>query len=501
MADQTIQTAIDKLVRLQRTMAAYSHATSMIYFDSVTAAPSDTAAGRGMTYEILSPITYDLLACEDTGNLLKFLGENAEDLDEQKRREVGELTRSRDIIAKIPQDEYVKFTLLINEAEDVWHKAKAANDFPAFAPYLEKIFDTTIKFAEYSEPGKDPYDVMLDRYEKGLNRKTCEEFFSRLRSDLVPLIHKINASKQPDVSFLNGHFSIPQQRLLSDYVMEVMCIDRTHCNIGETEHPFTISFNNHDVRITTKYFEEDFSNSLYSVIHEAGHALYDLGVADQLQYTCLSNGTSMGIHESQSRLFENNLGRSRAFIKLMMPKFIELFPQLSGVTAEQMYHAVNKSQPSLIRIEADELTYSLHIMVRYEIENLLLHKEISVNDLPKVWAEKIQSYLGIEVPDDKRGVLQDVHWSDGLLGYFPSYAIGSAYSAQMMHAMKKDLDPEKAIGTGTLKPIVDWLGQRVHQSGSLYDPAVVLKNCTGEDFNPKYYTDYLNAKFSDLYGL
>lgn len=500
-ADKTLQTAIDKLVNLQRTMAAYSHATSMIYFDSVTAAPSDTAAGRGMTYEILSPISYNLLASKETGELLKFLGENAEALDEQKRREVELLTRSRDIVAKIPQDEYVQFDLLINEAESVWHKAKATNDFPAFAPYLEKIFETTIRFAGYSEPGKDPYDVMLDRYERGLNRQTCDAFFERLRNDLVPLIHKIGTVKQPDTSFSRGHFPIPKQRELSDYVMEVMCIDRTHCNIGETEHPFTISFNNHDVRITTKYFEDDFSNSLYSVIHEAGHALYDLGVADKLQYTCLSEGTSTGIHESQSRLFENNLGRSRAFVKLLMPKFVELFPQLSGVTAEQMYHAINRSTPSLIRIDADELTYSLHIMVRYEIENLLMHREISVNDLPKVWTEKVRTYLGIEVPDDRRGVLQDTHWADGMIGYFPSYAVGSAYSAQIMHAMKKDLDSEKVIESGTLRPIVEWLGQRIHQFGSLYDPADVLKRCTGEDFNPSYYTDYLNAKFSDLYGL
>ncbi len=499
--DKTLQTAIDKLVQLQRTMAAYSHATSMIYFDSVTAAPSDTAAGRGMTYEILSPISYNLLACQDTGDLLKFLRENAEALDEQKRREVDQLTRSRDIISKIPQDEYVKYDLLINEAESVWHKAKAANDFPAFAPYLEKIFDSTIKFAGYSEPDKDPYDVLLDRYERGLDRKTCDVFFERLRKDLVPLIHKIGNAKQPDDSFIKGYFPIAKQRELSDYVMQVMSIDRSHCNIGETEHPFSINFNNKDVRITTKYFEDDFTNSLYSVIHEAGHALYDLGIADKLQYTCLSGGTSMGIHESQSRLFENNLGRSRAFLRLLMPKFVELFPELSGVTAEQMYRAVNKSCPSLIRIEADELTYSLHIMVRYEIENMLLHKEIAVADLPKVWAEKVQTYLGIEVPDDKRGVLQDTHWADGLIGYFPSYAIGSAYSAQMMHTMKQDLDPEKVIETGTLKPIVDWLGQRVHQYGSLYDPAVVLKKCTGENFDPKYYTDYLNAKFSDLYNL
>lgn len=495
--------AIQQLTLLQKKMHAFSHATSMIYFDSVTVAPEDTAEGRGQTLGILSSLSYELFANPETEKLLKFLNEHKDELTPQQYREVVILTRDYEEISKIPQEEYVAFQVMLNEAQNVWHKAKNENDFPAFAPYIEKVASTLRKFASYFNSKEKPYNVWLNQYERGLSMEKLDVFFEKLKEVIVPLLHRIqNEAEQIDDSFLKQEFPIEGQRLLSDYLMEVMSIDRKHCGIGETEHPFTINFNKNDVRITTKYHLNDFTSSMYSVIHEGGHALYELHTGDELMYTCLGRGVSMGIHESQSRLFENIIGRSKSFIELIFPKLKELFPeQLKNVTAHQLYLAVNKCEASLIRIDADELTYCLHIMVRYEIEKMLIEGTVNIDELPEIWARLMKEYLGVDVPDDSHGVLQDSHWSGGSMGYFPSYAIGSAYSAQIMHRMRKDLNIEEIIASGNLKPIVDWLEEHIYKYGSLMDPTDLFEQACGEPFDPKYYTDYLTEKFKEIYGL
>ena len=330
-----IENALRYLTALQQKSAAYTHAMSLLYFDSVTVAPADTADGRDDTYSVLSEAAYKLMSCKRTENALRVAKENLSRLTFVQQRQVESLTRDREEISKIPMAEYVEYQLLINRAENIWIKAKKANDYAMFAPYLQQIFGTTIRFAGYTDPGKDPYDVMLNRYERGLNCETADRFFAKLRSDIVPLIRKVSASRQPDISFIRGNFPIDRQRELTDYIMDVMCIDRSHCNVGETEHPFTIEFNNKDVRITTNYHLDDFTNSMYSVIHEGGHALYELGIGDEYRRTCLAGDTAMSIHESQSRLFENCIGRSAEFIDAVMPKLRELFG-LDGVTERQM---------------------------------------------------------------------------------------------------------------------------------------------------------------------
>jgi len=499
----TLAEATKALADLQKKMYALNHATGIIYLDSVTVAPEDTAVGRGETLGILSGFSYELFANPQTEELLKFLAEHRDELTMQQAREVEMLTRDYERISKIPQDEYVEYQKLINEAQSVWHRAKKENDFPAFAPYIEKIAAANRKFAGYFNPGKHPYNVTLDHYERGLTMEKLDVFFGKLRETIVPLLHRIrNEAEQVDDSFLHQEFPVEQQRKLSDYLMEVMAIDRRHCGIGETEHPFTINFNKYDVRITTKYHTDSITSSMYSVIHEGGHALYELGTADELMYTCLAAGISMGVHESQSRLFENIIGRSESFINLIFPKLKELFPkQLENVDAHQFYLAVNKCEPSLIRIEADELTYCLHIMVRYEIEKMLFEGTVRVNELPQVWAKLMKEYLGVDVPDDSRGVLQDSHWSGGSMGYFPSYAIGSAYSAQIIHKMRQEIDVDGIIASGNLRPIVEWLEERIYKYGSMLDPDEVIRNCCGEPFDPTYFVDYLTEKFKGIYNL
>lgn len=496
------QTALKTFSEIEEKLYAFNHATSMIYYDSVTSAPKDTAEGRGKALGVLSGYSYELTTGAEAQKAVAWLLEHSEELEPARLRAVQEFNRNNEYMSSIPKDEYVEFSMLLNEADSVWHTAKAENDFPAFQPYLEKIFATLRRFAGYYKPQLDPYDVMLDMYERGLTRETADKFFDRLRGRIVPLIKRISEVPQIDDSFLFQSCPVEQQRKLSDYLMEVMCIDRAHCNIGETEHPFTLNFNKNDVRITTHYFENNMASSMFSVIHEGGHALYELNIGDEYDYTTLAGGVSMGIHESQSRLFENIIGRSEAYVNLIYPKLQELFPQqFKNVTARQFYLAINKSQPSLIRTEADELTYPLHIMVRYEIEKALFDGKITVAELPRVWNEKMHEYLGIDVPDDTRGVLQDSHWSGGSVGYFPSYALGSAYGAQMMAKMRETIDVDAVIASGKLAPIVDWLRERIFRHGCRYDPGVLFEMCCGAKFDPEYYVDYLEGKFGEIYGI
>lgn len=496
-----VKEALGQLDLLQKKLYAYNAASSSLYLDSVTVAPKDTAEGRGVALGILAGESQKLLTDEKTGELLSFLQEHRGELSEIERREVEELQRSYRQLVQIPADEYMEYAMLTNEASDVWHKAKETSDFELFRPVLERLVAFNRKFAGYYDKEKKPYDALLNEYERGTDMEFLDAFFGEVREKLVPLIEKIGQAEQIDDSFLHRHYPVESQRRFSDYLMEVMGLDRGHCTIGETEHPFTLEFNNQDVRITTNYKEDSVADSMYSVIHEGGHAKYELGIRDEFQYTVLAGGVSMGVHESQSRFYENIIGRSRAFVEAIFPKMQEFFPeQLGDVTAEQMYRAVNKVQPSLIRTESDELTYSLHVMIRYEIEKQLIGGTLEVKDVPEVWNRLYKEYLGVDVPDDKQGCLQDSHWSGGSFGYFPSYALGSAYGAQMLQNMEKDIDVWGPVSKGDLSVVSGWLKDKVHQYGSFLEPADVVKNACGT-FDPSVYTDYLTKKYTELYRL
>lgn len=493
--------ALEELELLQKKMYAYNAASSALYLDGETVAPKNTAEGRGVALGILAGESQKLFTAPEVGELLGFLSTKKEELSFEVRRQVEELTRSYKQLSLIPADDYMEYTILTNDAGAVWHEAKEKSDFELFGPYLEKIVEFNKKFAGYYDSTKKPYDALLNEFERGVDMEYLDGFFNTVKEKLVPLIKKIGEAEEIDNSFIFKHYPVEIQRKFSDYLMEVMGIDRGHCTIGETEHPFTIEFNNKDVRITTNYKENNLVDSMFSVVHEGGHALYELGIRDDLQYTCLSNGVSMGVHESQSRFYENIIGRSRAFIEAIYPKMQEFFPeQLKGITAEQMYYAVNKVEPSLIRTEADEVTYSIHVLIRYEIEKALIAGEMEVKDLPKVWNRLYKEYLGVDVPDDARGCLQDGHWSGGSFGYFPSYALGSAYGAQMLKAMEEDVEIWEKVSAGDLSAVTEWLKEKVHQYGSLLEPKDVVKNACGE-FHPIAYTDYLMKKYTDIYKL
>lgn len=498
-----IKDARETLLKMQDKASAYSHALSLLSFDGETVAPPETALNRAHTLGILSEELYKLTTDKENVETLEFLDAHWDELNEKEKRMVHLLLKGLRFVEKIPMEEYIDYRKLLVEAGAVWKKAKTNNDFDSFVPYLEKIFDTVKKFATYVNPEMDPYDFWLNEYEEGLTMEFCEKFFGEIKERIVPLHKKISEKPQVDDSCLFGDFCHRTQEEFSYYLMNVIGLDRDHVGFGTTEHPFTTSLGSHlDERITTHFHRDNVSYSMYSVIHEGGHALYDTGSEENLVYTVLDGGVSMAIHESQSRFYENIIGRSKSFINLIFPKMKELWPEhFEKVTADELYKAVNKVMPSFIRTEADEVTYALHVLIRYEIEKKIFHDEIEIKDLPKEWNRLYKEYLGVDVPSDSKGVLQDVHWSDGLIGYFPSYAIGSAYGAQFLEKMKETIDVDACIEKGDFKPINEWNREHIWKYGSSKSPSEVLEIALGESFSIDAYANYLDKKYKEIYDL
>ena len=498
-----IEEAKQQLLILQEKMSAYNHAVSLISYDGDTTAPKGTASNRAHSMGILSEIMYTLSTGAETVDLLEYLDTRQDQLTDRERRMVYLLLKDIRFMQKIPMEEYVACEKMLVESQDVWHRAKLESDFASFEPYLEKVIDTRIRFARYARPDMDPYDFWLNEFEPGITRETCDQFFATLRQRLVPLIRACGEKPQVSDACIKGDFPEEGQRELALYLMQRMGLDLDHVGLSATEHPFTTSLGSHlDERITTHYYREDMSYSMFSVIHEGGHALYDTGSDDDLAWTVLDGGVSMGIHESQSRFYENILGRSRAFCRFIFPKVRQLFPtQTADASWEDFYRAVNRVQPSLIRTEADEVTYSLHVMIRYELEKQLMAGALSVHDLPAAWNRLYKEYLGIDVPDDRRGVLQDSHWSFGAIGYFPSYALGSAYGAQFYQRMRQSVDVEAALSQGDFAPMNAWNREHIWRYGCLLTPAQILEKAMGAPFDPTFYLDYLEQKCKDVYGI
>ena len=492
-----------KLISLQEEMSAYEHALSLLSYDGETTAPKGTADNRAHSMGILTEAVYRLSTGEETVTLLEYLDTQKESLTQKEQRMVELLLKDIRFMQKIPMDEYVAYEKLVVESQAVWSKAKVESDFAAFAPYLEKIFASRIRFAHYARPDMDPYDFWLNEFEQGLNKETVEAFFEKLRERLVPLIRRCAEKPQVSDACIKGDFCEEKQAKLAVWLMEAMGLNMERVGLSTTEHPFTTSLGSHlDERITTHYYREDLSYSMFSVIHEGGHALYDTGSDADLAYTVLDGGVSMGIHESQSRFYENILGRSKSFCRFVFPKIRELFPdEMKDYTWQDFYRAVNRVSPSLIRTEADEVTYCLHVMIRFELEKKVMAGEMKVSELPEAWNRLYEEYLGIQVPDARHGVLQDSHWSFGAIGYFPSYALGSAYGAQFLKKMRETVDVDAAIEKGDFSPINEWNRAHIWRFGSLKAPAQVLDSVLGEPFDPAYYLDYLEEKCKDVYGL
>lgn len=334
-----------------------------------------------------------------------------------------------------------------------------------------------------------------------MTEERLDGFFSLIKRELVPLIERISKKQKPDDSFLHLHYPKEEQKRFSREVMHLMGIDPDRCTLAEAEHPYTTFISRSDVRMTTHYYERFVTANMFSILHEGGHALYELGVSPELDGSPLAHGASAGMHESQSRLYENLIGRSEAFSKLIFPILAETFPeQLRGVTREEFFRAVNRVEPTLKRTEADELTYCLHVIIRYEMERALIRGELSAAEAPDRWRRLCGEYLGVDVPSDREGILQDMHWGSGLIGYFPTYALGNAYGAQIYAALRRSLDADSLIEAGRIPEVTAWLAERVHCRGKLDSPRGLILRACGEEPDPKIYIDCLKEKYTRLYS-
>ena len=478
---------------------ALDMAGSIIHWDAATSGvPFKSLQARGAAVGWLSGEGFRRFIAPDTLEAIETLEAVKNELDINENAMIREMGRGYRKVKAVPPEELQAFTELVTQAEPIWEKAREKRDYEMILPYYEKVFDYQRRLCDWYGYEKHPYDALLDDYEKGASVEMLDGFFKALRDKIVPLLKEIvQQGKQPKE--ITGTFDIEKQRMLMPWLTDIIGYDRERGKVGEVEHPFCATISINDVRITTKYHEDSLLSSVYSIIHECGHAIYEQKMnEDHVRYG-LADCSSMGVHESQSRLYENMIGRSRAFAERLLPKLRDRFDYFSGWDEDMLYRAINIARPSLIRIEADELTYSLHVMIRYELEKALITGDIKVVDLPGLWADKYEELIGLRPGDLAEGVLQDVHWSCGYVGYFPSYAVGTAYGAQMMNTIKKSIDVDAAVRKEDLSPVTGWLTENVHKHGSILLPDDLLIQATGEPFDPKYYVDYLSEKFTELY--
>ncbi|XQY90344.1 carboxypeptidase M32 [Metabacillus sp. HB246100] len=487
-------------------MQAYEEAINVMYWDMRTGAPKKGIEQRSEVIGMLSAEAFEMLVSDKMSDYLEKLS------DENVFASLGFVTQKAVELLKkeyqknklIPAKEYQEYVILCSKAEGVWEEAKEKSDFQLFAPYLKKLVDYNKKLIGYWGYKENKYDTLLNEYEPGMTVDILDKVFAQVREKIVPLVKSIAASSEkPKTDFIYKEFPKEAQKKFSEFILQEIGYDFDAGRLDETVHPFEITLNRGDVRVTTKYDVEDFRTAIFGTIHECGHAIYEQNISKDLEGTLLCSGTSMGIHESQSLFYENFIGRNKGFWERYFDVMKEYSSsQFSAISLDDYYQAINESKPSLIRIEADELTYPLHVMVRYEIEKALFNDEITVDELPRIWNEKYEEYLGVTPPNDAKGVLQDVHWAGGSFGYFPSYALGYMYAAQFKNAMLKDLpDFDELVKEGQFEKIKDWLTENIHKYGKTKQPLDILNDVTGESLNAEYLTTYLEEKYTDIYKL
>lgn len=497
-----MSTNFEKLKPYLDKSMALTTALTLFSWDNETLAPDKANENTSKAVGILSDEYFKSLINDNVKSLLNKLSRD-KNLTPVEKSICEELKKEYKKLEIIPSEEYRDYSLLISKANRIWAKAKKANKFDTFAPCLKKIIEYKRKFASYrAKNKKNIYNELLSDYEEGFNTKILDEFFEKLKKEIIPLVKKVTAKNDTiDKSYNSLKYDVKKQEEFSKWLSGYLGFDFTKGVIAQSEHPFTTSLHNHDVRITTHYHDNNLENAIFSTIHETGHALYEMGMDNNITQTLVGTATC-GMHESQSRFFENIIGRSKEFWQPIYPKLQSFFPeQLTSVSLDQFIKGVNKVKSGLIRIEADELTCSLHIIIRYEIEKLLFNNKIEVEELPEVWNKKYEEYIGLKPKNDSEGVLQDIHWAGGDFGYFPSYSIGDAIAAQIYYNMKNKISFEKYLLEGNLKPIVQYLDENIHKYGKTKTTNQMLVDMTGEPFNSDYYIKYLKEKFEKIYEL
>ena len=508
---ETLNTKYEKLMALTKEIVTLYSATGIVYWDMETMMPPKGVNLRSQQLAVLSQMTHRLSTKPEIGTLLKNIERHPDydDMNELRKRNLYLIRKQYDEQTKLPEKLVAETAKQQAIGINVWKKAKAAKDFSLFKPELEKMLSLKRQAAEILmrvKETKTPYDALIDIYEPKMTAESISRVFRDLRDGLMSILKKcLSSPNQPNPRVLKRKVPIDVQRKISKEIAKFIEYDvessKAGGRIDETEHPFTTGYYD-DVRITTHYYENDMASSLFSILHEGGHAVYDQNLKQEWMFQPIGSSTSLGFHESQSRFLENIIGRSREFWTYFYPKLNALTGNVfADISSDDFVRAINHVRPSKIRIEADEVTYCLHIIIRFEIEQGLIPGKITVEDLPEIWNQKYKKYLGVDIKDDSEGVMQDIHWSSGDFGYFPTYALGNIISGQLLHTMEKSIqDWKEQLEVGNFKNIKRWLVENVHQQGDLYDPAILVKKITGEEMNVKPYLEYLDNKFSWVYG-
>jgi len=480
-------------------VAVLGSAQGVLNWDQQVTMPDAGTPARSRQLSTLSGLSHELLTDEDVAEWLDALDDA--DLSGEEAAAVREIRREHRRAERVPQGLIEDISRASSEALGVWEEAKADDDFGAFAPKLEELLELKRAYAEHIDPDRDPYAVLFEEYEPYVGIDTAEAILTRLRDELVPLIDDLNDADPGLADPFEGSYAEDAQEAVSREILDAMGYDWDRGRLDTSSHPFT-SGNPFDCRITTRFHETDPLDALTATIHEFGHAQYILGLPQEAFGTPLGQDRDLMVHESQSRFFENHVGRTEAFWEWALPIVQEHFDGLEGADSRDVYEAANRIYPeNRIRVEADELTYHMHIVLRFEIERDLVRGDLDVSEVPDVWNEKMEEYLGVRPETDAEGCLQDIHWSHGAFGYFPTYSLGSVLAAQLDHHVRQHLDVDDLLRDGEFDPIREWMGERIHRHGCRYTTPDLIEEATGEAFTADHFIDYVTGKFGDLYGL
>jgi carboxypeptidase Taq len=498
----------EKLTKLKEILAEVQHlteATSLLGWDQQTYMPEGATESRGEQLGTLSRLAHEKFVSTEVGTLLDALKSEAAgwDPDSDDARLIAVAAKRYAKESRVPAKWVSEFAEVTTVAHPAWAEARAENKFEKFLPFLMRVLDLRRQYAGFFAPYDHIYDPLLDDFESGLKTADVQPIFAELRAQQTKLVHAVAAKPEVDDSFLHQPFDEQKQW---DFGVEVITKFGYDWNRGRQDrsaHPFTTSFSMDDVRITTRFDPKWLSPALFGTMHECGHALYEQGLSPTLKGTFLADGASMAIHESQSRMWENLVGRSKEFWTFFYPRLQTYFPdQLKNVDLDTFYKGINKVNPSLIRVEADEATYNMHIMLRLELEIAMMEGSLNPRDLPEAWNSRMQEYLGVTPPTDTLGVLQDIHWSGGSVGYFPTYSLGNLVSVQLWEKINKDLpDLKQQISQGEFSGLLGWLRQNLHRHGAKYEPQDLMQRVVGSKIDPAPYLRYLQTKFGEIYSI
>jgi carboxypeptidase Taq len=498
--------AYDELIRRVKEARLLESCGAVLGWDERTYMPREGSAHRSEQMALLASMTHQLLTAPEIGRLLGEVEGSAQvrDPDGDEAANVREIRRAYDRAVKLPRELVEELARTTTRAQQVWQEARAANDFPAFRPWLEKIVKLKRQEAQAVGYKESPYDALLDEYEPGATTAEVTRTFAELRAELVPLVAAITGSgRKAPTDVLEREYPIGRQEIFGQAAAAAIGFDFNAGRLDVTTHPFCSGVGPGDCRLTTRYNARRFNDGFFGILHEAGHGIYEQGLPAQHFGTPLGSACSLGIHESQSRLWENQVGRGGPFWDHFFPRARQTFPAALGdVGADRFLFAVNDVRPSFIRVEADEVTYNMHIILRFELEQALIGGELQPADVPQAWNEKFRQSFALVPPSDALGCLQDIHWSMGGLGYFPTYTLGNLYAAQFMEQARGDLgDLDGDFRRGEFGRLKGWLNEKIHRQGQRYRPAELCRRVTGKPLSPRPLVEYLRKKFAPLYGL